>query len=184
MPPRKKPNIKAKKKPIAKQLLLEGRDANGKFTKGNHIWKARANMGSFGRNKKFTPKSLWKAAQEYFEMYDANPIIVLDWKGKDAKPVKMPKMRAYTWQSLELYLDMYSLRDYKTNPEYSEYSQVIARIERIMYSQKFEGAASGVLNANIIARDLGLREQTHMTVDDDRKAVGDVFPQALDDKKE
>jgi len=181
MPPRKKPNIKAKKKPITKPPLLEGRDKDGKFTKGNHIWEQRF---KHGRSKKFTPETLWKAAEEYFKMYDANPIMVLDWKGKDAKRVEMPHMRAYTWQSLELYLDMYSLRDYKTNPEYTEFSQVIARIERTMYSQKFEGAASGVLNANIIARDLGLREQTHMTVDDDRKIVGDAFPDVLDSKKE
>lgn len=196
MAPKKKPISRAKKPTTprtsrkdkevvgAKPDVLPGRDKAGKFTKGNHIWEARAAMGSFGRAKKFTPEQLWEAAQEYFSMYDANPIIVIDYKGKDALRVNMPKQRAYTWQSLELYLDLYSLRDYKTNPKYSEYSQVIARIERTMYASKFEAAAAGVMNPSIIARDLGLREQTHMTLDDDRRVVGDVFPSELDDKKE
>ena len=36
---------------------------------------------------------------------------------------------------------------------------VIDDIEKIIYRQKFEGAAAGLLNANIIARDLGLRDK-------------------------
>ena len=32
-----------------------------------------------------------------------------------------------------------------------------------MYSQKFEGAASGIFNANIIARDLGLSDKQDIT---------------------
>jgi hypothetical protein len=52
-----------------------------------------------------------------------------------------------------------SLREYKTNPEYKDFSQVITRIEKIIYNQKFTGAASGFLNPNIIARDLGLTDK-------------------------
>jgi hypothetical protein len=68
-------------------------------------------------------------------------------------------MRAFTWDGLELYLDIYSLRDYKTKPEYKDFSQVITRIEKIIFNQKFTGAASGFLNPNIIARDLGLTDK-------------------------
>ena len=37
-----------------------------------------------------------------------------------------------------------------------DYMSVITRIEETIYNQKFTGAASGFLNPNIIARDLGL----------------------------
>lgn len=126
--------------------------------KGNQFWKQRS---KHGRDKIFeTPEHLWEAACEYFEWCDENPLIEIDYKGKDNEMVNYPKMRAYTWQALELFLDIDSLREYKTNPNYKDFSQVITRIDKIIYSQKFEGAAAGFLNPNIIARDLGLADKT------------------------
>lgn len=124
---------------------------------GNQFWKLRS---KHGRDKLFeSPELLWEAAQEYFEWCEENPLIEIDFKGKDADRVELPKMRAFTWDGLELYLDIYSLRDYKTNPEYKDFSQVITRVEKIIRDQKFTGAAAGFLNPNIIARDLGLTDK-------------------------
>ena len=36
---------------------------------------------------------------------------------------------------------------------------IIHKIEEIIYNQKFEGAAVGIFNSNIIARDLGLSDK-------------------------
>lgn len=128
---------------------------------GNQFWKLRS---KHGRDKLFsTPEALWEAACEYFDWCDANPLIEIDFRGKDAVEVKLPKMRAYTWEGLELYLDIHRLRDYKTNPTYKEFSPVIARITDIIYNQKFTGAAAGFLNPNIIARDLGLSDKKDLT---------------------
>lgn len=125
--------------------------------KGNQFWKLRT---KHGRDKIFTsPELLWEACCEYFDWCDKNPLIEVDFRGRDAVEVEIPKMRAYTWEGLELYLDIHSLRDYKTNPKYKEFSQVITRVEKIIYSQKFTGAASGFFNANIISRDLGLMDR-------------------------
>jgi hypothetical protein len=125
---------------------------------GNQFWKIRS---KHGREKLFeTPEILWTAASEYFQWCDDNQLIEVDFKGKDADRVELPKMRAYTWDGLELYLDIYSLRDYKTNESYKDFSQVITRIEKIIYNQKFTGAAAGFLNPNIIARDLGLADKS------------------------
>lgn len=121
---------------------------------GNQFWKLREKNG---RNKIFTsPEELWEQATEYFEYCDANPLVEIEWNGKDPIECELPKMRAYTWSGLELYLDIDSLRWYKTAETHKEYLQVISRIEKILYTQKFEGAAAGMLNQNIIARDLGL----------------------------
>jgi len=128
---------------------------------GNQFWKLRS---KHGRDKLFsTPDALWEAACEYFEWCDANPMIEVDFRGKDAVEVRLPKMRAYTWEGLELYLDIHRLRDYKTNHTYKEFSPVIARITDIIYNQKFTGAAAGFLNPNIIARDLGLADKKDLT---------------------
>lgn len=124
---------------------------------GNQFWKQRS---KHGRDKIFSsPEILWEEACKFFEWCDNNPLYEVDYKGKDADEVRIPKMRAYTWEGLELFLDVESLREYKKNPDYKDFSPVIGRIEKIMYSQKFTGAAAGFLNANIIARDLGLRDK-------------------------
>jgi hypothetical protein len=127
---------------------------------GNQFWKLRS---KHGRDKIFSdPALLWEAACEYFDWCDKNELIEIDFKGKDADRVQIPKMRAYTWEGLELYLDIHSLRDYKTNENYKDFSQVITRIEKIIYTQKFTGAAAGFLNPNIIARDLGLSDKSQV----------------------
>jgi len=45
----------------------------------------------------------------------------------------------------------------------SDLSDVLARVEAIIYQQKFTGAAAEMLNANIIARDLGLSDKNELT---------------------
>jgi hypothetical protein len=140
--------------------------------KGNSFWKLRS---KHGREKIFSsPDVLWEAACEYFEWCEQHPLMEVEQAKGTAKPVKdkrtgklvfppnlteLPKMRAFTWQGLELFLDIDSLRDYKTKEEYKDFSQVVTRIEKIIYTQKFTGAAAGFLNPNIIARDLGLAEK-------------------------
>lgn len=42
------------------------------------------------------------------------------------------------------------------------FSDITTRAEEIIYDQKFSGAAADLLNANIIARDLGLKEQSQV----------------------
>lgn len=131
------------------------------FEKGNQFWKNRT---KHGRDKLFeTPDVLWQEVCKYFEFCDENPLIEIDYKGRDADRVEIPKMRAYTWSGLELFLDIESLRWYKTGETYSDFLPVITRIEKIIYTQKFEGSAAGFLNPNIIARDLGLIDRKDVT---------------------
>lgn len=138
--------------------------------KGNQFWKIRS---KHGRDKLFgTAKILYEAACEYFEWCDKHPLIEIDFKGQHAKKIEMPKMRAYTIQGLCLYLDCntqyiaqfkLTLKG-KKDKESKDFSLVINKIEAIIYNQKFSGAAAGFLNANIIARDLGLKDSTETTI--------------------
>jgi DNA-packaging protein gp3 len=151
---------------------------------GNQFWKLRS---KHGRDKIFeSPETLWEAACEYFEACEENTLTEVDFRGKDATEVELPKMRAFTWAGLETFLDMSSegLRNYKVKPEYQDFVGVITRIERVMWEQKFTGAAAGLLNPNIIARDLGLKEVSDVNLNDQRKATAEVFPDDLDQKPE
>ena len=49
---------------------------------GNEFWKLRS---KHGRDKLFqSPELLWDAAEEYFQWSVDNPLIEIDYKGKDA----------------------------------------------------------------------------------------------------
>lgn len=125
--------------------------------KGNEFWKKRA---KHGRDILFaTHDLLWEAAVEYFEWCEENPLIEIDFKGKDANRVEIPKMRPFTLHGLCLYLDCGTSYFRNFKPPTEDFKAVITRIEETIYSQKFDGAAAGFLNPNIIARDLGLSEK-------------------------
>lgn len=139
---------------------------------GNQFWKNRT---KHGRDKLFSsPDILWAEACKYFSWCDKHPLESVEFNGKDAIECIVPKMRAYTWSGLEHYLDIESFREYKTNETYKDFSQVITRIEKIIYTQKFEGAAAGLLNANIISRDLGLIDKQDLTTKGDKIGVPDL----------
>lgn len=126
---------------------------------GNQFWKLRS---KHGRDKLFSdPKLLWEAACEYFERTDERKWVKKDWVGKDAIEVERETETPYTISGLCLYLDAsrrwwYEFKDNATE----DFVHIIARIEDIMFTQKFEGAAVGAFNTNIIARDLGITEKT------------------------
>jgi len=72
---------------------------------------------------------------------------------------------------------------YRTNADgkYDNYLGVIRAITNIMYTQKFEGASVGVFNANIIARDLGLKDSTETNLKVEQPLFADV-PKNNDNK--
>jgi len=130
-----------------------------KFQKGNNFWTKRS---KHGRDKIFkTPDELWQAACEYFDHVDNNPFEIKKEvsSGSNKKVEKEFKKKPYTLMGLCIFCNVHS--DYwrefkKTQPAFSP---IIKQIEEIIYSQKFNGAASGLFNNNIIARDLGLADK-------------------------
>ncbi|MBD2791564.1 DNA-packaging protein [Xenorhabdus szentirmaii] len=126
--------------------------------KGNRFWEARS---SHGRKPIFeSPEQLWEACTEYFTWVEENPLYEMkafSFQGVVTQEA-LPKMRAMTLTGLCLFLDISedTWRLYRAREDFIE---VTTRAERIIYDQKFSGAAADLLNANIIARDLGLKEQ-------------------------
>lgn len=126
--------------------------------KGNQFWKARS---SHGRAPIFaSPDELWEAASEYFEWVEKNPLWedkVTSFQGVNThEPVA--KMRAMTIMGLCIFLDI-SDETWANYRERDGFVGVTTRIDRIIRTQKFEGASADLLNPNIIARDLGLADK-------------------------
>lgn len=141
--------------------------------KGNQFWKLRS---KHGRDKIFsTPEELWNAACEYFEWCDENPIKeekIFHSQGVITKGT-IKKIRAYTLKDFCLFCGVNEayLRQFESN-ENKDFSTVITRIQDIVYSHQFGHAAVDMLNPNIIARNLGLKEQVHST-NENKNDLGD-----------
>lgn len=108
-----------------------------------------------------SPNEMWTRALEYFEWCGANTLVeekAFSFQG-EVTYGELNHMRAMTQHGLCAFLNIgvSTWHDYKNKPEYSE---VTKSIEQIMYEQKFTGAAAGQFNANIIARDLGIKDQS------------------------
>lgn len=134
---------------------------------GNQFWKLRS---KHGRDKLFaSPELLWQAATEYFEWVDKNKWEKVETtvKPNGTETKTTPTERPYTITGLCLYLDCATnyFRVFKASlkKEDQDFLTVITRIEETIYNQKFEGAAVGAFNANIIARDLGLIDKQEVT---------------------
>lgn len=129
---------------------------------GNQFWKARS---SHGRNPIFaTPDALWDACAEYFEWVEANPLWsdnLITYQGAGThEPIA--KMRAMTLGGLCIFLDI-ARRTWDEYRAREDFLPVTTRVDEIIRTQKFQGAAADLLNANIIARDLGLAEKNEHT---------------------
>jgi hypothetical protein len=130
---------------------------------GNSFWELRL---THGRSHAIsTAEQLWQNFIEYCKWIEENPLIEVDYKGKDADRVLLPKMRAMTKQGFALACGLSAweiISEYKTRSK--DFSEIVSRIEGYIYEQKFTGAAAGLLNPNIIARDLGLTENKNIEV--------------------
>ncbi len=167
-----------------------------RFKEGNSFWLKRKKTGRQKNIK--SPQALWEHACDYFSLVDSTPYIKLEQKkGNTTFPkgqkltlkqiqamanqiVEIPTIRPYTWEGFEDFLFskgvISNLKDYRFNKNgaYDEFSAIISRIGTIIYAQKFEGAAVGAFNANIIARDLGLVDKSSTDVRVEQPLFPDV----------
>ena len=104
---------------------------------------------------------MWDASCEYFQWVEDNPL----WEAKlvsfqgVSEVEKIPKMRAMTQAGLQLFIDI-SHDAWENYRKRDGYVVVVSEIEAVIRDQKFSGAAADLLNANIIARDLGLKDKS------------------------
>jgi hypothetical protein len=138
--------------------------------KGNQFWKLRLKHGRDTIIK--SPEELWSNFIEYAQWIEDNPLLEVDFRGKDATQVVLPKMRPMLKSTFAIMCG-YSCWDnlievLKTK---DGFSQIITRIEACIYSQKLEGAASGFFNSNIIARELGLTDKQENKLTSDKPII-------------
>ena len=124
------------------------------------LWQIAAR--SVGRPQRYaSPDDMWKDALAYFRWAEENPLYeekAFAFQGVVTKE-SLCKLRAFTLDGFLLHSGLAETTwyDYKKKPEFS---WVISLIDKSIREQKFTGAAADLLNPNIIARDLGLKDTT------------------------
>lgn len=142
---------------------MNDRDDAGRFLPGNRFWEARSSAGP--KPKFADPESLWAACCEYFDWAHSNPLYadqLVTFQGT-ATHEPVAKMRAMTITGMCIFLDVSRSTWDEWRTSRPDLSDVIARAEQVVYTQKFEGASADLLNANIIARELGLADKSEVS---------------------
>jgi len=109
-------------------------------------------------------EELWETACEYFTYVQENPLYEAksySYQGRVHQD-RIKKMRAMTLDGFCLFANICNTTWY-TYEGRKGFQDTIERIKRVIRTQKFEGAAAGLLNPIIIIRDLGLRDTVDTT---------------------
>ena len=141
------------------------------------IWEAKPKAG----HKRIynDPNDLWLDALEYFHYTAQRTFSRQEFVGKDGieamrhtpVPFSMESFYVFvgiskpTWRE---YRERYKTTEGKSSDECENdiiFSYVCTRIEKVIFAQQYEGAATGNYNANIVARKLGLTDKKDITSD-------------------
>lgn len=126
---------------------------------GNKFWERRLRSGALPKYE--NDEALRLACIEYFEWLEANPL--QEQKAfSGGEKIDLDKMRAPTIVGLCIYLGISTETWYTWKDAREDLSDIQQAAEQIIYEQKFSGAAAGLLNHAIIARELGLVDKTEV----------------------
>lgn len=108
-----------------------------------------------------SPIALWRAAVEYFEFTDDNPLQqnVHAFSQGSLVSDSIDKPRAMSLMALCRFIGVSRNQWKKMKEGKLDFTPICEKIEDVIYTQKYELAASEILNPNFIARDLGMGDK-------------------------
>lgn len=135
----------------------------GRSLPKNEFWKARGTKPVIPAGT--SPELLWAVCEEYFQWVTDNPLHagkIVSFQGTSTLEAE-PRMRAMSLGALCLFIGISRGAWENWKRERPLLADTIAMVEEVIRTQKFEGAAGGILNAGIISRDIGLSEKVETT---------------------
>lgn len=145
--------------------------------KGHPLW------GNPLNPKKYTPEEFWDKFVQYKEWNEQNPIMIVEqskqpqriptgYKGSLKKflsqLIHLPHPRALSIEKFCIFANISfdTFTNYSKGEGYETYFEVSKRIRAEIDAQHFEGGMTGVFNANLTSRKLGLvdKNQTELNI--------------------
>lgn len=146
--------------------MAEGKDSKGRFLPGNKFWEATYPFGAATSAARMrSAEEVRAACLDYMNWVHDNPLYVdelVKFEGR-ATHESVAKMRAMTNVGLCMHIGISRETWSHWRQTREDLKDVIAWADDVIYRQKFEGAAAGLLNQAIIARDLGLADRQELT---------------------
>jgi hypothetical protein len=145
--------------------MAEGRDEKGRFKPGNKFWTATFPWGAASAPPMHTAETLHAACIGYFDWCHDNPLLADELVKFEGQATHEPvaKMRAMTNVGLCMHIGISRETWSHWRAGRADLKEVIVWADDVVYRQKFEGAAAGLLHPAIIARDLGLADRQEVT---------------------
>lgn len=115
-----------------------------------------------------TPEKMWEYFCQYRAEKKADPIIEVDFAGKDAIEVHKPHQRPLTMEGFSAWLFEANItgnvHDYFGNSKglYSDYSDICRAIKEIIRTDQIEGGMAGIYNPSITQRLNGLTDKSEI----------------------
>lgn len=151
---------------MAKQVKKQAEQKQNKSTRGNKKYIESSEM-------------MWTLFEEYQTKVKSNPFYVRDWVGGMAMQVERPKEKPLTYEGFSNYVFSKGILkdtdDYfgNTGGAYEEFSDVCARIKRVIREDQIAGGMAGLYNPSITQRLNNLVEKTQT----DLKVEQPLFPE-------
>ena len=117
------------------------------------------NKGKRGAPYKYEPEELQDKINKYFKFVDSSPIEkrkTETHKGEVKEYIEYIK-RPYTIEGLCNYLDI-TMKTFYNWEDCKDLIHIITRARQIIRENKLSGSIAGIFNANIVIRDLSLRD--------------------------
>lgn len=116
--------------------------------------------------------------------------VIVPQLAKNGHVIYVPHIPPLTWEAFDAWLFevkgiIKGTDQYRGNQDvrYTDYMDVVRAIHKIMYTQKFSGAAVGAYQHNIIARELGLVDKKETTrIDKQPEDYFDFISRILDEE--
>jgi hypothetical protein len=111
------------------------------------------------------PDDFLAEAVKYFTWNDTHPLLeekVFQYKGAIVR-TNQNKVRPYTLKGLATFLNMPVSRIDAYRNKGTDWQAAVEMVEQIIHTQKFENAASNLLNASFIAKDLGMADRQELS---------------------
>lgn len=127
-----------------------------------------------GRHPEYTPEALLQRANEYFEWVEQNPFkeeVIFHSQGVITKDF-VTKKRPLTLEGFCIYANIVKNTFYSYEKK-QDFMHITSYIRETVENQQLELASAGFLNANIIARKLGLTDKSEVKVTQEQPLFGD-----------